>query len=65
MFCNPQVVQELLEDLGNGCRTLVRNETAMALLRDPPAQLLIGDSANECGWIMSDLLRCSVDINQP
>ena len=45
-----------MEDLQQTCRTLVRNQTAMALLRHPPAQLFVGEPANECCWIVSELL---------
>jgi hypothetical protein len=39
------------------CRALIRNETLMAALRQPPAELFIGDSTNQCCWILSDVLR--------
>ena len=29
----------------------------MAALRDPPADLFIGDATNQCCWILSDVLR--------
>ena len=48
----------LVADLHRTCASLVRNETAMALLRRPPAQLFIGEPANQCCWVVSDLLRC-------
>ena len=53
----PQLVRQLVAELHRTCVTLVRNETAMAALRDPPAQLHIGEGANQCCWVLSDLLR--------
>jgi len=47
----------LVSDLRRTCVSLVRNETAMGLMRHPPAQLFIGEPANQCRWAVSDLLK--------
>ncbi len=47
----------LVSDLHRTCVSLVGNETAMGLMRHPPAQLFIGEPANQCSWVLSDLLR--------
>ena len=57
-----QIIDMLVADLHLACTSLVGNDTAMTLMRRPPAQLFIGEPANQCSWVLSDLLRYGVHV---